>query len=176
MGRNKRQDKAMKNIEEQIKLISDRAKKAIDDHGFMVFGTSEFCYTAGLSKRGLPEIIVSAPDPKMSHMLISLLVDEWCKGGYQDGRYEDLLCSKNGVDMPIAVHPVPYTASLFTEYVTQAMNFYSRFPEYVGENGVKFVQAFWPDEKGYLPFEDNYNTTFHQDDIARLTQANNKVH
>ncbi len=159
--------------EHHIRELLSMFKKAVETDGLAVMAVGhEFAYTVGASKDGLPDLIMSCPDPERAFITLTALHQYWMKNGYKDGRVMDVIEAKGDKgDLPLYVKPIGFTKALIDGYVTQAANFYMEYPEFVSESGVRFVQVFWPDERGLLPHEAGYShDTYPQTNFETLTQ------
>ncbi|QFT40088.1 MULTISPECIES: DUF4262 domain-containing protein [unclassified Vibrio] len=123
--------------------------------------TSAFSYSIGLAKKGWPDVVVMSGKYATAVTLINLLVEHWNEHGVELGRNTSLIQSPKGESMPVYVAAIPMTKQLVDEIAVQTMDFYKYNPQYV-KNEISFVQLFFPDEQGKLPFEAGFNPRFEQ--------------
>ncbi|EKM3679282.1 hypothetical protein PUS40_001969 [Vibrio alginolyticus] len=100
-------------------------------------------------------------------MMIMQLHHHWKEHGFAVRRNDHVIQTKNGQKLPVYTEEIVHLEALVNEYTVQTNNFYCSHPEYV-KTKPKFVQVYFPDEKGKLPFEDGFNDVFAQPSLNEL--------
>jgi uncharacterized protein DUF4262 len=141
--------------EVQIEAFLDQCRATIAEHGWMVQGvfptaesvargeTLTFAYTAGLTARGLPEmILVGLPLDGAADLL-----NDAAKIAVERGAVE----FDADVDGIIAGFPVRFTAAT-TAPLSVARSLYG--------SRVRAVQMLWPDDQGRFPGDPAYDAVY----------------
>ena len=107
--------------------------------------TPGFTYSTGIYKSyAIPEIIISALPPNLSHELISQYVDRFRTTGPVIG--ERITATKERFDYYL----VPVPLSRIQEYVLASIKYY-------GSNPFEYLQLIYPDTEMLFPGEEGYD-------------------
>jgi hypothetical protein len=107
-----------------------------------------YVYTVGLFRKGMPELFISGNmEQKTAMEIINKVITMWEKDGkVRVGRINNFL---KVVKKKMPIQLVHVDANLCKARMIEVSKL---FPS----QAYDVVQIFWPDEKGYLPYEDSY--------------------
>lgn len=142
-------------------------RRCIKSHGVFVLATPDFTYSIGHAYHDWPDIVINHPAHTTAHMIIMQLHHHWKEHGFALGRNDHVIQTKNGQKLPVFIEEIAHPEALVDEYTVQANNFYCSHPEYI-KTAPRFVQVYFPDEKGKLPFEDGFNDVFAQPSLNNV--------
>jgi hypothetical protein len=147
----------MMNVQERIAALMEEFKNRIGGYGFTIVATQGFAYTVGMAKYGLPEIIVSSPNPKMSHTLTAIVAKVFIyEGKCTEGLIVDAVPLRGDKFLSLNVEPTQSDGVVIDQYIVQAGNFYRSYPEYQVKP-MSVCQVVWPDSKGLFPRDAGYD-------------------
>ena len=122
---------------------------------FGVFGAR--AYTIGMANLGLPDVIMTGGVTReLCEIIINNLVRQWKRDGVKYGDNLTLMQGKDGKPLKAHIRAVVVDETFCSDYVQQAVNFYSQYPGYRKTGEFMFAQLMWPDAEGKLPTEDGY--------------------
>lgn len=141
-------------------------RELITESGHMYIWAEGIAYSIGMSQYGLPDVLVMNASEQVSEVIINATCDHMREHGEVSGRVEGILT------LPVYVGEVENSKENYNKYMVQARNFYVHNPKYVGENGVRFVQVLWSDEKGLIQYEAGFNDEFRQTQVCKVDTSN----
>jgi hypothetical protein len=141
-----------------LKKFIESTKANVDKYGVSIMGViGSHAYTIGMAKIGLPDVIITGSlNQDTAQIILNDLFKEWKEKGVGYGDNYNLITGKDSESLKCHVRAIAPSEELYNEYVCQALNFYSKHPEYATTDSPMFAQILWPDTQGKLPTEKGY--------------------
>jgi hypothetical protein len=123
-----------------------------------------YAYTIGLKKHGFPDLyIVGAISPSTLVFILNNVFKQWTENGFSLGEIKGII----GGGLGLKLLPI-LDSSKIVVGVNRA--YYTNFPnECLPEskltsknNNIDFVQVLWPDQNGFFPTDEKWDTKFLQ--------------
>lgn len=149
-------------------LVANRDKMIVGVGGEE--GSNNFFHSIGMTSLGLPELIISGnANPIIQYGMIEMVAAMYQAQGVSLGIHDDLLESKDGSDLRMALVEVDCSnQTVRDKYIAQAISYYEAKNH---SAPIRLVQLVWPDKQGRLPDEPGYDMVSKQDILPSLTQA-----
>ena len=152
--------------QERVDQLKADLTKIAEEHGLAVMGVggNDFAYTIGLSKQGLPDVVVFGLPVRAAHTILNTLYRDIIAMRTENNGF---VLPKGGIrfetlaNLPLWLKPVEITSENSVNFSLSRTLHVESFG--LSLDSFKAAQLIWPDTKGKFPWEEGFETRFIKD-------------
>lgn len=149
-------------IEAKREKIFKKVLSDIEWHNVSIIMVADYAYTIGMAKHGMPDLVVSTRDVRLSRWLLNMVATELLQGEAQSGALSRLIEDADGESLDLYLEPLPVDRRGWPS-IGLGLAFYDFHPE-VANGAVSLTQVYWPDAGGHFPTSREYDADrYHQE-------------